>query len=113
MAGEIRDQVRAILVGLGEDPEREGLLKTPERVEKALQFLTRGYGQDPDEILNKALFTVTYDEMVVVKDIELFSLCEHHLLPFYGKAHVAYLPNGKVVGLSKLPLLVDLCARRL
>ena len=113
MAGQIRDHVRAILAGIGEDPEREGLIKTPERVEKALQFLTRGYGQDPDEILNKALFTVTYDEMVVVKDIDLYSLCEHHLLPFAGKAHVAYLPNGKVVGLSKIPRLVDIFARRL
>ena len=113
MAGEIRDHVRAILAGIGEDPEREGLLKTPERVEKAFRFLTRGYEQDPKEILNAALFTVTYDEMVVVKDIDLYSLCEHHLLPFAGKAHVAYLPNGKVVGLSKIPRLVDIFARRL
>jgi GTP cyclohydrolase IA len=113
MAGQVRDQVRAILAGIGEDPEREGLVKTPERVEKALQFLTRGYQQDPEQTLNQALFTVTYDEMVVVKDIDLFSLCEHHLLPFYGKAHVAYLPNGKVVGLSKIPRLVDIYARRL
>jgi GTP cyclohydrolase IA len=113
MAGEIRDHVRAILAGIGEDPEREGLVKTPERVEKAFRFLTRGYEQDPREVLNAALFTVTYDEMVVVKDIDLYSLCEHHLLPFAGKAHVAYLPNGKVVGLSKIPRLVDLFARRL
>ena len=105
--------VRDILAGVGENPDREGLEKTPERVEKALKFLTRGYEQDPHEILNAALFTVTYDEMVVVKDIDLYSLCEHHLLPFHGKAHVAYLPNGKVVGLSKIPRVVDVFARRL
>ncbi len=105
--------VRELLAGIGEDPDREGLLKTPERVEKALRFLTRGYDQDPAQVLNSALFTVSYDEMVVVKDIELYSLCEHHLLPFVGKAHVAYLPNGKVVGLSKIPRLVDIFARRL
>ena len=110
---EIAPLVRDILAGVGEDPDREGLVKTPERVEKALKFLTRGYEQDPCEILNAALFTVTYDEMVVVKDIDLYSLCEHHLLPFHGKAHVAYLPNGKVVGLSKIPRLVDIYARRL
>jgi GTP cyclohydrolase I len=109
----IADCVRDILAGVGEDPDREGLLKTPQRVEKALQFLTRGYEQDPVQILNQALFTVSYDEMVVVKDIEVYSLCEHHLLPFYGRAHVAYLPNGKVVGLSKIPRLVDIYARRL
>jgi GTP cyclohydrolase I len=107
------DLVRGILAAVGEDPDREGLLKTPERVDKALKFLTRGYEQDPVEILNQALFTVSYDEMVVVKDIDLYSLCEHHLLPFHGKAHVAYLPNGKVVGLSKIPRLVDIYARRL
>jgi GTP cyclohydrolase I len=110
---DIAPLVRDILAGVGEDPNREGLVKTPERVEKALRFLTRGYEQDPCEILNAALFTVTYDEMVVVKDIDLYSLCEHHLLPFHGKAHVAYLPNGKVVGLSKIPRLVDIYARRL
>src|SRR5678815_994732 len=110
---DIAPLVRGILAGVGEDPDREGLEKTPERVEKALKFLTRGYEQDPCEILNAALFTVTYDEMVVVKDIDLYSLCEHHLLPFHGKAHVAYLPNGKVVGLSKIPRLVDIYARRL
>ena len=109
----IAPHVREMLAALGEDPDREGLQKTPERVEKAMRFLTRGYGQDPDEILNQALFTVTYDEMVVVKDIDLYSMCEHHLLPFAGKAHVAYLPNGKVVGLSKIPRLVDIYARRL
>ncbi len=105
--------MRAILAGLGEDPEREGLQKTPERVEKALQFLTSGYSQDCKTLLNDAMFTVTYDEMVLIKDIEMASLCEHHLLPFFGKAHVAYLPKGKVVGLSKIPRLVDMFARRL
>jgi GTP cyclohydrolase I len=110
---EIAPCVRDILQSLGEDPAREGLEKTPERVEKALRFLTSGYAQDLDALLNKALFTVTYDEMVVVKDIDMFSMCEHHLLPFYGKAHVAYLPQGKVVGLSKIPRLVDMFARRL
>ena len=109
----MQDAVRTLLSGLGEDPEREGLDKTPERVEKALRFLTSGYGQDPKALINEALFTVTYDEMVVVKDIELFSMCEHHLLPFYGKAHVAYIPDGKVVGLSKIARLVDMFARRL
>jgi GTP cyclohydrolase I len=111
--GTLAPLVRGLLAGLGEDPDREGLQKTPERVEKAMRFLTRGYEQDPDQILNQALFTVTYDEMVVVKDIDFYSLCEHHLLPFHGKAHVAYLPNGKVVGLSKIPRLVDIYARRL
>jgi GTP cyclohydrolase I len=110
---KIRDHVRAILAALGEDPAREGLEKTPERVEKALQFLTSGYNTDCKALLNEALFTVTYDEMVVIKDIELYSQCEHHLLPFFGKAHVAYLPQGKVVGLSKIPRLVDAYARRL
>jgi GTP cyclohydrolase IA len=109
----IRDHVRAILAGLGEDPAREGLERTPERVEKSLKFLTSGYSQDCKTLLNDALFTVTYDEMVVIKDIECFSTCEHHLLPFFGKAHVAYLPEGKVVGLSKIPRLVDMYARRL
>ena len=105
--------VRAMLAGLGEDPDREGLQKTPERVEKALRFLTHGYEQDVDELVNDALFTVEYDEMVIIRDIEVYSLCEHHLLPFFGKAHVAYIPNGKVVGLSKIPRLVDMFARRL
>jgi GTP cyclohydrolase I len=109
----LRDHVRAILAGLGEDPAREGLLKTPERVEKALRFLTQGYQGDVESLLTGALFTVSYDEMVTIKDIEMFSLCEHHLLPFFGKAHVAYLPNGKVIGLSKIPRLVDMFARRL
>ena len=111
--GDIAGNVRAILAGLGEDPGREGLLKTPERVAKALRFLTQGYEQQADGLLNEALFSVDYDEMVVVKDIDVFSLCEHHLLPFFGKAHVAYLPAGKVVGLSKIPRLVDMFARRL
>jgi GTP cyclohydrolase I len=105
--------VRAMLEALGEDPEREGLLKTPERVEKSLRFLTQGYATDTCALLNDALFTVSYDEMVIIKDIDVFSLCEHHLLPFFGKAHVAYIPNGKVVGLSKIPRLVDAFARRL
>jgi len=109
----IRGHVRSILAGIGEDPDREGLLKTPDRVAKAMRFLTQGYSQDPDTLLNSALFTVDYDEMVVVKDIDVFSLCEHHLLPFFGKAHVAYLPAGKVLGLSKIPRLVDMFARRL
>jgi GTP cyclohydrolase I len=107
------DSIRAILADIGEDPDREGLLKTPERVEKALRFLTKGYAEDPQALLNNALFTVSYDEMVIIRDIDVFSLCEHHLLPFYGRAHVAYLPNGKVVGLSKIPRLVDMFARRL
>jgi len=110
---EMLDAVQTLLAGLGEDPSREGLDKTPERVVKALGFLTSGYAQDPKALINEALFTVNYDEMVVVKDIDVFSLCEHHLLPFYGKAHVAYIPNGKVVGLSKIPRLVDMFARRL
>jgi GTP cyclohydrolase I len=107
------DHVRGLLLGVGEDPDREGLLKTPERVEKSLRFLTRGYREDPDALLNQALFTVDYNEMVIIRDIDVFSLCEHHLLPFHGKAHVAYIPNGKVVGLSKIPRLVDMFARRL
>ena len=102
-----------ILGLLGEDPEREGLLKTPERVEKALRYSTSGYQQDVAKIVNGALFTVKYDEMVIVKDIEFFSLCEHHMLPFFGKMHVAYLPKDKVVGLSKIPRIVDMYARRL
>jgi GTP cyclohydrolase IA len=110
---EIPTHVRAILEGIGEDPAREGLLKTPERVAKAFRFLTQGYSQQAETVLNQALFTVDYDEMVVVKDIDVFSLCEHHLLPFFGKAHVAYLPDGKVVGLSKIPRLVDMFGRRL
>jgi GTP cyclohydrolase IA len=109
----MKDHIRAILAGLGEDPDREGLVRTPERVEKSLRFLTKGYEESPEKILNHALFTVEYDEMVIIRDIDVFSLCEHHLLPFFGKAHVAYLPNCKVVGLSKIPRLVDIYARRL
>ncbi|MGE0455148.1 MAG: GTP cyclohydrolase I FolE [Vicinamibacteria bacterium] len=105
--------VRQMLVALGEDASREGLLKTPERVEKAMRFLTGGHEQDARALLNQAMFTVSYDEMVIIKDIEMFSLCEHHLLPFFGKAHVAYIPRGKVVGLSKIPRLVDMFSRRL
>jgi GTP cyclohydrolase I len=107
------EHIRHILAALGEDPTRNGLLKTPERVDRALRFLTRGYAQNPDDLLNGALFEVPYDEMVIVKDIETFSLCEHHLLPFFGKCHVAYIPNGKIIGLSKIPRLVDMYARRL
>jgi GTP cyclohydrolase IA len=109
----IAPHVRAMLQALGEDPDREGLQKTPERVEKAMRFLTQGYQTDICTLLNGALFTVSYDEMVIIKDIDVYSMCEHHLLPFFGKAHVAYIPNGKVVGLSKIPRLVDAFARRL
>ena len=107
------DLVREMLVRLGEDPDREGLIRTPERVKKAYEFLTRGYKEDPEALLRKALFTVTYDEMVIVKDVEMFSLCEHHMLPFFGKVHVAYIPNGKVIGLSKIPRLIEIFSRRL
>ena len=109
----IAPHVRAMLEAVGEDPDREGLQKTPERVEKAFRFLTQGYATDTCALLNGALFTVSYDEMVIIKDIDVYSMCEHHLLPFFGKAHVAYIPNGKVVGLSKIPRLVDAFARRL
>lgn len=109
----IHAHVKEILRLLGEDPGREGLERTPARVEKALQFLTRGYGQDPRELLTSALFNVEYDEMVIIKNIDVYSLCEHHMLPFVGKAHVAYLPNNRIVGLSKIPRLVDLYCRRL
>jgi GTP cyclohydrolase I len=114
-ASEVTTQelLRELLLRLGEDPDRDGLVRTPERMQKSLEFLTRGYQQDPDKVLQGALFDVTYDEMVIVKDIEMFSLCEHHLLPFFGKVHVAYIPNGKVLGLSKIPRLVDIFARRL
>jgi len=109
----IAELVRRMLLALGEDPEREGLRQTPERFEKALRFLTSGYHQDIDRVLNGATFSVCYDEMVVVKDIEVFSVCEHHLLPFFGKCHVAYLPNQKVIGLSKVARVVNMFARRL
>ena len=109
----IADLVRRMLVQIGEDPNRDGLRRTPERFEKALRFLTSGYRQDPGKILNGALFSVHYDEMVVVKNIEVYSLCEHHLLPFFGKCHVAYIPEKKVVGLSKIARLVNMYARRL
>ena len=109
----MQDLVRNLLKALGEDPDREGLVNTPKRVEKAMTFLTSGYDTDIDQVLNNALFTVDYNEMVIVKDIDFYSLCEHHLLPFFGKCHVAYIPNGKVVGLSKIPRLVDIYARRL
>jgi GTP cyclohydrolase I len=105
--------VREMLVRLGEDPAREGLELTPSRVQRAMEYLTSGYKQDLETVLNDALFTVDYDEMVIVKDIEMFSMCEHHMLPFFGKVHVAYIPKGKVIGLSKIPRLVEVFARRL
>ncbi len=111
--GSIAAMMEEVLRQLGEDPSREGLARSPERIEKALAWLTSGYGADLNEIINGALFTVKYDEMVIVKDIEFFSLCEHHLLPFFGKVHVAYLPRHKVIGLSKIPRVVDMFARRL
>ena len=109
----IAESVTTILRELGEDPKREGLVKSPQRIAQSLRFLTRGYQQDIDKLLNGALFQVCYDEMVIVKDIEVFSLCEHHLLPFFGRCHVAYLPSDRVIGLSKIPRLVDAFARRL
>ena len=105
--------IREMLVRLGEDPEREGLVETPERVPKRCNSSTKGYQEDPEALLKGALFTVNYDEMVIVKDIEMFSLCEHHMLPFFGKVHVAYIPNGKVIGLSKIPRLIEVFSRRL
>lgn len=110
---QIASHVKAILSLIGEDPDREGLVKTPERVAKALQFVTQGYGQDAGEIINSALFEENYSQMVLVRDIELYSLCEHHMLPFIGKAHVAYIPDGKIVGLSKIARTVEAFARRL
>jgi GTP cyclohydrolase I len=107
------EEIRSILAQLGEDPTRDGLVNTPKRVDRALRFLTSGYQMDVDQLVNRALFDVAYDEMVIVRDIELFSLCEHHLLPFFGKCHVGYIPNGRVIGLSKIPRLVDMFARRL
>jgi GTP cyclohydrolase I len=112
-AASPQELLRELLVRLGEDPDRDGLLKTPERMFKALDYLTKGEKEDPSSVLNGALFEVSYDEMVIVKDIEMFSMCEHHVLPFFGKVHVAYIPDGKVVGLSKIPRLVDIFARRL
>ncbi len=108
-----QELLRELLLRLGEDPQRDGLLRTPERMQKALEYLTKGSHEDPDQVIHGALFDVNYDEMVIVKDIEMFSMCEHHVLPFFGKVHVAYIPNGKVVGLSKIPRLVDIFARRL
>lgn len=104
---------REVLRRIGEDPDRDGLLRTPDRVEKAMAYLTKGYQEDPNQLLRAALFDVDYDEMVIVKDVEMFSLCEHHMLPFFGKVHVAYIPRGKVVGLSKIARLVEVFARRL
>jgi GTP cyclohydrolase IA len=112
-SASFEDLVREMLIRLGEDPAREGLVRTPNRVHRAFEFLTKGYQEDPEAMLKKALFTVTYDEMVIVKDVEMFSLCEHHLLPFFGKVHVAYIPNGKVIGLSKIPRLIEIFSRRL
>jgi GTP cyclohydrolase IA len=109
----MHDLIRQLLVELGEDPAREGLVRTPKRVEKSLAFLTSGYRANIDEVLNDALFTVDYNEMVIVKDIDFYSLCEHHLLPFFGKCHIAYIPKTRVIGLSKIPRLVDVFARRL
>jgi len=112
-ADPIAGVVRKLIAEVGEDPDREGILRTPARVAKSLRFLTSGYQQDIDKALNGALYSVAYDEMVIVKDIEVFSLCEHHLLPFFGRCHVAYVPQGKVIGLSKIPRIVDVFARRL
>jgi GTP cyclohydrolase I len=109
----MEEHVRAILKSIGEDPDREGLLRTPQRVAQALKFLTRGYDMDPEKVINDALFTEDYEEMIVQKDIDFYSLCEHHLLPSFGKAHVAYIPHHKIVGISKLARLVDVYARRL
>ena len=109
----MQDLIKRLLTELGEDPDREGLVKTPQRVDKALRFLTSGYSADIDEMLNGALFGVDYSEMVIVRDIDFYSMCEHHLLPFFGKCHVAYIPNGKVIGLSKIPRLVEVFSRRL
>jgi GTP cyclohydrolase IA len=112
-SASFEDLVREMLVRLGEEPEREGLAATPERVRKAMQFLTKGYNDDPEALLTGALFSCNYDEMVIVKDVEMFSLCEHHMLPFFGKVHVAYIPKGRVIGLSKIPRLIEVYSRRL
>src|ERR1700745_4051780 len=113
VGASLQDLMRETLIRIGENPDRDGLLNTPERFEDSLQYLTKGYGEDAKEVLLDAMFDVAYDEMVIIKDIEVFSLCEHHVLPFFGKAHVAYIPRGKVIGLSKVPRLVDVFARRL
>jgi len=110
---EIKSQFKGVIKNIGEDVNREGLVKTPERAAKAMQFLTSGYDKDPTEILKGAMFAEEYNDMVIIKDIELYSLCEHHMLPFFGKAHIAYIPNGHIVGLSKIPRIVDVFARRL
>ncbi len=112
-SASFEELVREMIVRLGEDPAREGLTRTPERVHRAYEHLTKGYKEDPQAMLKDALFTVNYDEMVIVKDVEMFSLCEHHMLPFFGKVHVAYIPNGKVIGLSKIPRLIEIFSRRL
>jgi GTP cyclohydrolase I len=112
-SASLKELTRELLVRLGENPDREGLVRTPDRFVRAFQYLTKGYQEDPNEILRNALFSVEYDEMVIVKDIEMFSLCEHHMLPFFGKVHIAYLPKGKVIGLSKVARLVEVFARRL
>jgi GTP cyclohydrolase IA len=112
-SASFEELVKELLIRLGEDPAREGLVRTPERVKKAFEFLVKGYNKDPEAMLKNALFTVSYDEMVIVKDVEMFSLCEHHMLPFFGKVHVAYIPNGKVIGLSKIPRLIEIFSRRL
>ena len=109
----LEKNIVSILAEIGEDPKREGLLETPKRVAKAYEFLTRGYRKDIDEVLNGAIFSENYDEMVIVKEIDFYSLCEHHMIPFYGKVHVAYIPDGKIVGISKIPRIVDVFARRL
>jgi GTP cyclohydrolase IA len=112
-SASFEDLAREMIVRLGEDSNREGLIRTPERMRRAYEYLVKGYREDAEAMLKEALFTVTYDEMVIVKDVEMFSLCEHHMLPFFGKVHVAYIPNGKVIGLSKIPRLIDIFARRL
>ena len=109
----MQDEIRSILKQLGEDPGREGLLDTPKRVDKAFRFLTAGYAQSAEDVVSRAIFHEKYDEMVLVRDIDFYSLCEHHMLPFYGKAHVAYVPNGRIIGLSKIPRLVEVFSRRL
>ena len=110
---DIASSIKTLLSEIGENPEREGLLKTPERVSKSMEFLTNGYDKNPSKILKSAMFSESYSQMVLVKDIELYSLCEHHMLPFFGKAHIAYIPNGRIVGLSKIPRIVDIFSRRL